>query len=187
MPAGHTLQFAGAVARRLAPLAAALLTAGLFNPLHAQQLICPTTPIAGISQANILAPFGQLVVLRPHAATPVISDQGTHFILGGPSVSTPVVYCATVAIGQPLFLNLFAVIYRQDTNETEVQLRALANDIVGTVNSMSIMVNGMPALLPTGYASLNALRNESPLFALTVATDNFGGWPSGALDAIVDG
>lgn len=46
-------------ARRLAPLAAALITAGLCSPLQAQQLIAPTAMVGGYAQSFIMNQFSQ--------------------------------------------------------------------------------------------------------------------------------
>jgi hypothetical protein len=93
----------------------------------------------------------------------------------------------TVRSDQTLFLNLQVVIAWPDADETEAELRALANHVLGTVNSMSITVDGMPALLPTGYSALDQLRHASPLFPLNVIEGNLGGWPPGIYPAIADG
>lgn len=194
----HTRRTARTVARPLTRLAAALLVAGVFGgPLHAQQLIAPTTPIAGMSQGSILAQFGQWSLGYPAANNPVLDttgafsslgDQGSYFFLPGSFDATPVVRNVTVRPDQTLFLNLLVVTYWQDTPaQTEAVMRGLASDIIGNVSSMSITVNGAPALLPAGYASLTALRQSSPLHNLTVIPDNIGGWPAGVFPAIDDG
>lgn len=195
----HTPRTARTVARPLTRLAAALLVAGAFSgPLQAQQLIAPTTPVAGFSQGEIMAQFGQWALAYPAANNPVLDttgafshlgDQGAYFFLPGSFGPDPVVRSVTVRPNQTLFLNLMVVTYWQDTpTQTAEEMRALANDIIGNVSGMSITVNGAAAVLPDGYASLTALRQSSPAHTLTVIPDNIGPpWPAGDFLAIDDG
>ena len=116
-----------------------------------------------------------------------LGDQGRYFFLPGSFNGTPVVRNVTVRPDQTLFLNLQVVTAWPDANETEADLRFLANHVLGNVNSMSLTVDGAPALLPAGHSSLTQLRQSTPLFPLLVGPDNLGGWPAGIFPAITDG
>lgn len=185
------------VARPLTRLAAALLVAGVCGgPLHAQQLLAPTATVAGYSQSFIQSQFSQWVLGIPADVNPVfdgpganraLGDQGQYFFLPGSFDGTPVVRNVTVRPDQTLFLNLQVAIVWPDLNETEAELRAIGNNVIGNVNSMSVTVNGANALLPAGTSSLVDLRQTSALFPLQVNPDNLGGWPPGVFPAISDG
>lgn len=183
-------------ARRLTPLAAAACLALASGALHAQQLLAPTVAVGGYSQDFILAKFGQWALAYPAAISPLLDltgansalgDQGAYFFLGGSFSGDPLVRSVTVRPEQTLFLNVQVVIAWPDASETEADLRAIGNNVLGIVNSMAITVDGVPALLPAGYASLVSLRHASPLFPLNVIPDNLGGWPTGIYPAITDG
>lgn len=185
-----------ALSRPLAPLAAALLAASLCAPLQAQQLIAPTAMVGGFNQGFIMNQFSQWWMSIPAATNPLLDlpgantalgDQGAYFFLGGSFNGTPVVRNVTVRPDQTLFLNLQVVTAWPDFDEDEATLRNLANHVLGNVNSMTLSVDGAPALLPAGYAALNALRHDAPLFSLNVIPDNLGGWPPGIYPAVTDG
>ncbi len=188
---------ARSMGRHLRPLAAAAALLALSaGPAGAQQLIAPEAMVGGYSQSFIMAQFGQWVLAHPAATSPLLDptgahsalgDQGQYFFLGGSFDGNPLVRAATVRSDQTLFLNLQVVIAWPDADETEAELRALANHVLGTVNSMSITVDGAPALLPAGFASLEQMRHASPLFPLNVIEGNLGGWPPGVYPAIADG
>lgn len=182
--------------RHLLPLAAATLLAVGGAPAQAQQLIAPNVPVAGLDQSFFLAAFSQWWMSIPAATNPLLDlpgantalgDQGNHFFLPGSFGGTPVVRNVTVRPDQTLFLNLLVVTAWPDANETEADLRALGSNVLGNVNSMSITVDGAAALLPAGVATLEQMRQSSPLFTLTVGPDNLGGWPVGMFPAIADG
>jgi PEP-CTERM motif len=185
------------VARPLTRLAAALLVAGVCSgSLHAQQLLAPTATVGGYSQSFIQAQFSQWVLGIPADTNPVfdgpgadrsLGDQGSHFFLPGSFDGTPVVRNVTVRTDQTLFLNVANVTVWPDFNETEAELRAIGNHVIGIVNSMSVTVDGSAALLPAGTAALVDLRQSSPLFPLQVIPNNLGGWIPGVFPAISDG
>jgi hypothetical protein len=189
-------QAIAATPRRVGPLVAAMALAAACGAVQAQQLIAPTATVGGYSQGAIQAQFGQWVLSYPAATNPALDptgahsalgDQGSYFFLAGSFDGTPLVRNVTVRPDQTLFLNLQVVIAWPDNTETEADLRAIANDVLGTVNSMSITVDGLPALLPAGYGSLVSLRQSSPAFTLHVGNDNIGGWIPGDFLAIADG
>ena len=185
-----------ATPRRLRPLAAALTLAAACAAVQAQQLIAPTVSVGGYSQGALQAQFSQWWMGYPAAINPVLDptgahsalgDQGSYFFLAGSFDGTPLVRNVTVRPDQTLLLNVQVVLAWPDNTETEADLRAIANNVLGTVNSMAITVDGAPALLPTGYGSWVSLRQSSPAFTLHVGNDNLGGWPAGDFLAITDG
>ncbi|MCV2359371.1 PEP-CTERM sorting domain-containing protein [Paucibacter sp. TC2R-5] len=190
---GHA---AHGVGRQLLPLAAAALLAIAAGPSLAQQLIAPDALVAGYDQRFRLAQFSQWWISIPAATNPLLDgpgantqlgDQGGYFFLPGSFNATPVVRNVTVRPDQTLLLNLQVVTGWPDANETEADLRFIAGHVLGTINSMSITVDGAPALLPAGYSSLGQFRQSTDLFPLHVGADNLGGWPAGIFPAISDG
>lgn len=185
------------IARPLLPLAAAAaLLAISAGPALAQQLIAPDVQVGGYDQRYRLAQFSQWWISIPAATNPLLDgpgadrslgDQGKHFFLPGSFDATPVVRNVTVRTDQTLLLNLQVVTVWPDADETEAELRAIGNDVLGTINSISITVDGAPALLPAGYSSLSQFRQSTDLFPLHVGQDNLGGWPPGIFPAISDG
>jgi hypothetical protein len=196
MTQAPTRRVALALARRLTPAASAALLMLAGSQLHAQQLIAPTATVASFSQSYLLSAFSQWVLSYPAAINPALDqtgansalgDQGKYFFLAGSFDGNPLVRNVTVRPDQTLMLNLQVVTVWPDADETEADLRAIGSNVLGNVNSMSITVDGAPALLPAGYSSLVQLRNSSPLFPLSVTQDNLGGWPPGIYPAIADG
>jgi len=182
--------------RPLIALASAALMAASATPVLAQQLLAPDAMVAGYSQSFMLAKFSQWWLSYPAATSPVLDqtgahsalgDQGQYFFLPGSLDGTPLVRNVTVRSDQTLFLDLMVVTVWPDANETEADLRAIGNNVLGHINSMSITVDGAPALLPAGYTSLAQFRQSSSLFPLSVTPDNLGGWPPGVYPAISDG
>jgi hypothetical protein len=188
---------ARSLGRKLLPLAAAAtLLAIAAGPLQAQQLIAPDALVAGYDQRFRLAQFSQWWVSIPAATNPLLDgpgantqlgDQGGFFFLPGSFNATPVVRNVTVRPDQTLLLNLQIVTGWPDANETEADLRFIVGHVLGTINSMSLTVDGAPALLPAGYSSLSQFRQSTDLFPLHVGADNLGGWPAGTFPAISDG
>lgn len=184
-------------ARQLRPLAAAAALLALSaGPALAQQLIAPDVPVAGYDQRFRLAQFSQWWLSIPTATNPLLDgpgantqlgDQGAYFFLPGSFNATPVTRNVTVRTDQTLFLNLHIVTAWPDANETEADLRFLAGHVLGTPNSMTLTVDGAPALMPAGYSSLSQFRQSTDLFPLQVGADNLGGWPAGIFPAVSDG
>jgi len=188
---------AQAIARRLIPLAAAFVVAGACGPLHAQQLIAPTAPVASFSQGYLSAQMTQWEFSFPAATSPLLDttgafsasgDQGQYFFLPGSMSGDPVVRNVTVRPDQTLLISPISVLYWTDAvMDTEAKIRADAINVLGVVSNLSVMIDGAPALMPAGFTSLQQFRQSSPLFPLTLVEGNITGYAPGVFPAIVEG
>lgn len=185
------------VKRTLIGLASATLMAISAAPALAQQLIAPNAPVANLSQSYIAAQFGQWAMKYPSDNSPLLDgtgaksaagDQGSYFFLGGSWGTDPVVRNVTVRTDQTLVINLTSVIDWMGAGlVTEAAIREEAANVLGINPSLSLTVDGAPALMPAGFNSLAQFRQQSPLFPLNFSANNVYGWPESVAPAIVDG
>lgn len=165
--------------------------------LHAKHLLAPDAPVGGLSQSYLTAKWWNWALLYPEASNPVLDttgassllgDQGTHFFLAGSFGSDPVTRSVTVRTDQTLFFPLINVVSDiPDFGLTEAEIRADAADNVGTLGSVSITLDGSPALLAAGTSSFEDYRQRSPLFPIVFGADNIFGLAPAVHDAVSDG
>ena len=94
----------------------------------------------------------------------------------------------TVRLDQTLLISPISVLYWADAVfDTEAKMRADALNVLGVVTNLSVTIDGAPALLPAGFASLSQFRQSSPLFPLTLVAGNVTGYALGVFPAIVEG
>ncbi len=188
---------APATPSRLLPLMATVTLAVACGAAQAQQVLAPNAPIASFSQSYLAGQFGQWGSSYPNGANPTrddtgafsaLGDQGSYFFLGASEKQTPIVRNVTVRPDQTLFISLLSYIdYTGPGVETEAALREEVGYALGIVSNMTLTVDGVPALMPAGYSSLQAFRQSSPLFPITFIDNNIYGLPAAVLPAIVEG
>jgi hypothetical protein len=182
---------------RLLPLACAATLALASGPLHAQQLIAPTSPVASFSQPYLYAQFSQWEFSFPAATSPLLDqtgayagsgDQGRYFFLAGSLTGDPLVRSVTVRADQKLLISPISILYWTDpVFDTEAKMREDALNVLGVVTNLSVTIDGLPALMPAGYTSLDQFRQSAPLFPFTLVEGNITGYAPGVFPAIVEG
>jgi hypothetical protein len=191
-----TTHFRKSLVGRLVQLACATAAVATAGPLHAQQLIAPDAPVAGVSQSYLQAAFIQWLVQYPEETNPFITgtnlqagDQGDYFFLPGSPSEDPVFRSVTVRQDQVLLLDLqiAASVIFPGSGLTEADIRQEASDVIGVASNLSVTVNGAPALMPAGYTSLDEFRLTSPLFPLALMEGSIFGAPAGIYPAVTDG
>lgn len=183
--------------RGLMPLAAAVIVAAVASPVRAQQIIAPDATIASFSQSYLSARWVQWIASYTAPTNPAFDatgaysaagDQGSYFFLAGTFGNDPVVRNVTVRADQTLFFPLIGVISMIPYfGSTEAEIRKDASDTIGVASNLSVMLDGAPALLPSGVSSLQDFRQYSPMFPMTFIEDNIYGLPASVLDTVADG
>ncbi|WP_263558491.1 PEP-CTERM sorting domain-containing protein [Paucibacter sp. B2R-40] len=190
-----------AIARQLAPLAAATILAIAAVPLRAQQLIAPDTMVGGYSQSFLSAQMAQWEFSILPATNPILDmtgahtaqgDQGSYFFLASTFSQDPVVRNVTVRTDQTLVFSPVTIIYWADAQVyTEADMRTHAAYALGDVSNLTVTVDGAPALLPNGINSLDPFLQASPLFPLSLPPggiiESMWGYPTGTFPAVTLG
>ncbi|MCV2367066.1 PEP-CTERM sorting domain-containing protein [Roseateles oligotrophus] len=201
MSTNLTRHATAAIARQLAPLAAAALLAISAAPLQAQQLIDPNAMVGGYSQSFLSAQMMQWEFSIPEATNPILDmtgahtaqgDQGSYFFLASTFSQAPVVRNVTVRTDQTLVFSPVSVLFWADAAvNTEADMRTHAAWALGDVSNLTVTVDDAPALLPNGVNSLDSFLQSGPLFPLSLPANGIistiWGYPPGIFPAVTLG
>ena len=187
--------------RLLIPLACCFSTIGLADVLH------PTEPVAGFSQAEWSAAYHQWLLSFPQSRTPLndptgelagLGNSGPVFFLAGSLGTEP--YARNVALreDQFLFVPVIGVVSWEAISSYGGGLENLRRDAAETIGILpdgsapgtvlSVQLDGTDVELPSPTTSLFDFRQRSPgLFDITLPPDAVFGLPPGTVSAVSDG